>query len=153
MSGNVLALTVEEGIMGKVIAQIELSNPIDEDLVQHGKLSPDQVRKIKLDALVDTGATMLSIPEDQIKALGVRPIRSATSRYADGRREQRWIYGPVMIRCMGRVEAISVLAGHIGQPALLGQIPLEGLDLWVDTRGQRLVPNPESPDMPMVEVY
>ena len=142
-----------EGQMGKILQEIELSNTVDENLAQQGKLPQDQVRRVKVVAVVDTGATMLSIPEDLIQQLGLPLLRRAAARYADGRRESRGIYGPVTIRVLGRVEVVSVLAGHPGQPALLGQIPLEGLDLHADPRGKRLIPNPESPDLPLVEVY
>ena len=36
--------------------------------------------------------------------------------------------------------------------APLGQIPREGLDLHVDPKGQRLVPNPDSADTPLSEM-
>src|SRR5579862_6056457 len=127
--------------MGRVTTQIELTNIRDER------------RKIQLTALVDTGATMLSIPEEDIKKLGLKIIRQATSKYADGRKEIRNIYGGATLKVLNRVCTVDVLAGHAGQPALLGQIPLEGLDLIVDPRRQLLTTNPESPDMPMVEVY
>jgi predicted aspartyl protease len=142
-----------EGTMGKIMQKISLANADDEAVCRRGLLSEEKVRRIELEALVDTGATMLSIPEDLIQQLGLPLLRRATTRYGDGRRESRGVYGPVTIRVLGRVEVVSVLAGHPGQPALLGQIPLEGLDLHADPRGQRLIPNPESPDMPLVEVY
>ena len=139
--------------MGRVAVRIQLVNAADEELRARRKLGARHVRAVELDALVDTGATMLSVPEDVLKKLGLRVVRKATVTYADGRKETRRIYGPAMIRVMGRTEFISVLAGHRGQPALLGQIPLEGLDLHVDPKGRQLVPNPASPDMPSVEVY
>ena len=139
--------------MGRIMQEIDLANADDEALCRRGFLPKENVRLVKLKALVDTDATMLSIPEELVQQLGLTLLRHATTRYADGRRESGGIYGPVTIRVLGRVEVVSVLAGHPGEPALLGQIPLEGLDLHVDPRGQRLIPNPESPDMPLVEVY
>ena len=42
-----------------------------------------------------------------------------------------------------------------GMPPLLGQIPLEALDLLIDSKNQRLILNPESPDpeMALVDVF
>jgi len=38
-----------------------------------------------------------------------------------------------------------------GSAPLVGQIPLEELDLIVDPRGQELRPNPEHPDGPVLD--
>lgn len=140
--------------MGKVIVDVELVNSDDEALLSRGHLKADQVRGLKISALVDTGATLLTLPEDDIKKLGLRFFREATSRFANGQVAKRKIYGPVKIQVQGRIDSVLALAGHPGMPALLGQIPLEGLDLMVDSKRQRLVPgHPESPDSQLVEVY
>ena len=48
---------------------------------------------------------------------------------------------------MGRRTEVDAIVEPSRSVALLGQIPLESLDFWVDPSGQRLVPNPESPDV------
>ena len=138
--------------MGKVVVEIEVVNSEDVGLQRRSLLTSGEVRRAKLMALVDTGATMISIPEDAIERLGLPVVRQATSKYADGRTERRNIYGPATLNLLGRTCTVDVLSSHTGQPALLGQLPLEGLDLLVDPRRQRLIPNPESPDMPMVDM-
>ena len=141
--------SVGENDVGKVVVEIELVNAVDEANLLQGNLSPGKVRKVRIQAIVDTGSTALSVPEDLIKKLGLPVLSQVISKYADGRREPRNVYGPALIRLMNRQEVVSVLSGHPAQPALLGQIPLEGLDLLVDCKRQRLIVNPESPDMPM----
>lgn len=47
---------------------------------------------------------------------------------------------------------VDVLSVPVGALALLGQIPLEGLDFVVDPRSQRLAPNPAAPDPAMALV-
>lgn len=136
--------------VGKVVVDFELTNAGDEEMVRRKQMKPDAVRRIRVQgAIVDTGSTVLSIPEELIKQLGLSVLRQAWSIYADGRREPRNVYGNATIHLMGRTDTVTVLAGHKGQPPLLGQIPLEGLDLHVDCKHQRLIPNPESPDMPL----
>lgn len=129
----------------RVRAEIELSNLMDEELAKP--------RRVCLIAFVDTGVTTLSVPEDEIKKLGLTVIRLTITKGADGRREIRSIYGGAKLKILNRACSIDVLASHAGQPALLGQIPLAGLDLVIDHQRQLLTTNPESPDMPMVEVY
>ncbi len=144
----------EDATMGKVIVQVEMSSYDDEAAVEEGRLKPEQVRRSKIDALVDTGSTLMVLPEEEIRKLGLRVIREAVSRFANGQSSTRKIYGPVRIRVMSREELVLVMPAHPGMPALLGQIPLEGLDLMVDSKRQRLVPgHPDYPDSQLVEVY
>ena len=140
--------------MGKVVVEVELINSYDAEKCEDGLLKPELVRRMKLPTLVDTGSTLLSIPEDEIKKLGLRLFKEVQSRFANGQTAMRKIYGPVVIKLMGRSDIVLAMAGHPGMPALLGQIPLEGLDLMVDSKRQRLVPgHPDFPDVQLVEVY
>jgi predicted aspartyl protease len=138
--------------MGKVWAEIEVSNDSDEVGVREGRLAPEAVRKAEVRALVDTGATLLVLPEEVIGRLGLALRRTVQSRLADGKLHPRRVYGPVLIRAFKRTMSVEALEAPPGVPALLGQIPLECLDLLVDSRNQRLVRNPESPDPEMALV-
>ena len=135
-----------EPCMGKVMVEIEVANYQDEGLVQAGVLPPGKVRKVQLKALVDTGATLLVLPEDAIEKLGLPVLRKASTRLGDGRFVTRTVYGSAKLAVQRRLVTVDVLSAPQGVPPLLGQIPLEGLDLIVDSKNQRLIPNPESPD-------
>jgi hypothetical protein len=54
---------------------------------------------------------------------------------------------------MGRNGAFQVVEVDDDVPNLLGQIPLEYLDLVVDPKGRKLIPNPEHGDKQMSEEY
>ena len=140
--------------MGKVVVEVELISSDDEAKCAEGTLRPDQVRRLKMPLLVDTGCTLLSIPKVEIDRLGLRVVKEVQSRFANGQSAMRKIYGPVVIKLQGRVDIVLAMEGHPGMPGLLGQIPLEGLDLMVDSKRQRLVPgHPDFPDVQLVEVY
>jgi predicted aspartyl protease len=141
--------------MGKVWEDVELSNASDEFLLKSGKLPAEGVRKTQVHALVDSGATMLVLPLESITALGLQLTRTARSRFADGKIHERNIYGPVKVKVFKRTMQAEALEGAPGMPALLGQIPLEALDLLIDSKNQRLILNPESPDpeMALVDVF
>lgn len=47
---------------------------------------------------------------------------------------------------------IFVLAEPIGATPLVGQVVLELLDLLIDPKSRKLIPNPKSPEMPMREI-
>ena len=144
----------ESGEMGKVLVDVEIVNHEDEGLVARGHLTANEVRRTTVNTLVDTGAMLVSIPEDEIAKLGLRVVREAVSKYANGQKSVRKIYGPVHIKVMGREDHVLVMASHPGMPALLGQLALEGLDLVVDPKRQRLAPgHADYPNEQLIEMY
>lgn len=140
--------------MRKVMVEVELVNATDDNLCRQGLLPVEKVRRMNLTVLVDTGMTGLSLPESAIQKLGLIVIKEATSIFANGQTAKRKVYGSVIVNVMGRSSINWTVVTPAGVPPLLGQIPLEQMDLMVDSRNQRLVPgHPESPDMEVFENY
>lgn len=134
------------------MTKVKLTNTDDLARVQAGVLRPDQVRELELEALVDTGATSLVLPADVVAALGVREVGRRKVRYADGRVEEIPWVGSLQIEILGRAmhgEALVVAAGAM---PLVGQIPLENLDLIVDPKSREARVNPASPDAPLLDL-
>lgn len=138
-----------------MVVEIKVSNVVDIAKVHEGVLRLESVRTTTPRAIVDTGATLLVLPEEIIARLGIPAVRQVTSRVANGRRMERPVYGPVRVEVQGRVVNCDTLSSPPGGPAFLGQIPLEGLDFVVDLQGQRLIPNPKAPDpnLALVDVF
>ena len=126
--------------MGKVIERIKITN----------LLNPK--KSVEIDAVIDTGATMLVLPLNTVKKLGLRKMRSVEVRYANNKTEVKPIYGVVTVEIKGRAGEFDVLAEAKDSQALIGQIVLEQLDLVVDPKKKIVAPNPMSPNMPMVEI-
>lgn len=59
--------------MGQVKAKIKVENLVDVLLAERGELPPEKVRQVEMEALVDTGATLLCLPSGVIKELGLSP--------------------------------------------------------------------------------
>ena len=110
------------------------------------------LREIELEAVIDTGATMLVLPQNVIDKLNLRKMREVKVRYANNKTEIKSIYGVVTVEICGRAGEFNVLAEPEGAQPLVGQIILEQLDLIVDPGTRKVFPNPRSPEMPMVEV-
>jgi clan AA aspartic protease len=136
--------------MGEVRVQIKLTNAVDEELVNRGLLNPSLLRVYETQALVDTGSTRTVIPNSIVQQLGLRIRSQEIAQYADGRQETVGVTGPVIIELLGRqtIEAAMVT----GNEVLIGQTVLETLDLLVDCKNQRLIPNPAHPDQPVLRV-
>ena len=115
------------------------------DLLQarDGTLKPADVRTLEVDdALVDTGATMLSLPKSLIKRLGLKMFTSRRMRTARGTAKFK-IYDAVRLTIQDRFCTIDVAEVPEDCPVLIGQVALEMLDFVVDPKRQKLIGNPE----------
>jgi predicted aspartyl protease len=139
--------------MGKALVTAKVENLFDLYEVEQGRMASDQVRAIDVkDALVDTGASLLSLPTRYVKQLGLTQVRERTARTVGGVIRLR-IYSVVRLTIQGRDVPTEVCEVPDDCPVLIGQIPLEGLDFVVDLAGQRLIGNPEHGGEQMIELY
>jgi len=139
------AVSFGEKKMGLVYADIELISGDDLALFHRGFLPEDQIKHMRVSALVDSGAYMLVINEEIREQLDLRVLAEQTGRLADETEIKVKVVGPIEIRFENRRATADayVIPGNV-EP-LLGVIPMEDLDVVVDPIQQRLVVNPESP--------
>ncbi|MBM2814917.1 MAG: hypothetical protein HW421_1679 [Ignavibacteria bacterium] len=133
--------------MGSVYADIDIYSWGDIFLQQSGYLKEEQIRKVKVNALVDSGSYMLAINEDIKKKLGLQTIHRQTMELANGSKEDVDIVGPVDVRFENRRCSCDAVVLSGNNEVLLGAIPMEDLDVVIDPKQQKLVVNPESPLM------
>jgi len=139
--------------MGKVTVPARIENLEDVYQEARGTLAPQQVRSVDVaDALVDTGATLLSLPARFVRELGLRRTRSRTARTAAGD-VQFGIHQAVRLTVQERDCVVEVAEIPDDCPVLIGQIPLEMLDFVVDTTGQKLIGNPEHGGKQMIDMF
>jgi len=125
-----------------------------EDLyrVQRGELLEESVRRVEIsDALVDTGATTLSMPRHLIDQLGLLPIRSRRVLTTSGVRDVA-IFGAVRLTVNGRDCVCDVVEVDDACPVLIGQVPLELMDFVVDPSRRMLMGNPAHGGEHMLEL-
>jgi len=138
--------------MGRVMTKIKLTNQGDLDRAEDGLLPPEHVRTAEIDALVDSGCTMLVLPEDVVARLGLREKRRSTVRYADGRVASVRRVGGLVVEILGRDMSCDALVHPAGTTPLIGQLQLEQLDLVIDAKSRQLTVNPASPDAPLLDI-
>jgi predicted aspartyl protease len=139
--------------MGRVTVAAKIESVDDLVLARKGLLPADQVRSVEVtDALVDTGATILSMPKSMIEQLGLEPLRSRMAVTSAGTKTVK-IYGGVRLSVEGRDCTTDVSELPDECPVLIGQIPLELLDFVVDMQGRRLIGNPAHGGEQMLEMY
>jgi clan AA aspartic protease len=137
--------------MGKVVVTIKLTNLFDLAMLGR-KVSERKPRTVAVEALVDTGATRLYLKPSVIRKLGLVRVDAVRSQTTNGE-AIRFKYEPVQLELMGRKENFDVIEVPESVPNLLGQVPLEVLDLVVDTSGRKLIPNPAHGGEQMTEEY
>ena len=139
--------------VGKVLVPARIENLFDLKAVEEGRLTSEQVRRVEItEALVDTGATYLSLPRRLINELGLTLIETKIARTTAGP-VSFGVYEPVRLTVQGRDCEIRVSEVPDSCPVLIGFIPLEMLDFVVDPKGQRLIGNPEHGGDWMIDMF
>jgi len=138
--------------MGLVMTKIKLSNYIEFHAAKNGLLPPDAVRSIEVDALADTGAIELCIPEELVEVLGVTVMRHRRVTVADGRKLEVAIVGPLEVEVLGRGTFADAIVLPRGTRPLLGALQMEQLDLVVVPRTGEVIGNPAHPDGPLIPI-
>jgi predicted aspartyl protease len=144
---------METNGMGRVLTEAKVENLRDLWDAERGMVSDAQVRRLVIDdALVDTGATLLSLPTSMIEQLGLAKTGSKRVTSSTGGGEAN-LYSAVRLTIQGRSCTMDVMEVPDGVPALIGQIPLEHLDFVVDLRNQVLIGNPAHGGEHVYELY
>lgn len=120
--------------MGLVNANIILRNPRESN-----------IEALEVNALVDSGAVHLCIPEHIKIQLKLDEIDKKEATLADGRKLLVPYVGPLEIRFKNRVGFTGALV--MGDQILLGSIPMEDMDLVIIPGKRILDVNPDSPNI------
>jgi predicted aspartyl protease len=140
--------------MGRVLTAIKAENMEDLFALKRGLIQPGEVRTVEVkEALVDTGATILSLPTRLIKELGLDFKYYRHTETPVGLRKVR-VFSPVRLLVQDRECVVDVAEiANRRAPALVGQIPLELMDFVVDPRQGRITPNPAHDGKWVMELY
>ena len=120
--------------MGLVNTKIILKNPREAKL-----------KAMEVDALVDSGAVHLCIPEHIKVQLKLEEIDKKEATLTDGEKKLVSYVGPIEIRFKNRIGFTGALV--MGDQVLLGAIPMEDMDLVIIPNKRILDINPESPNI------
>jgi len=113
-----------------------------EEMIERVKLTSlfEEEKSVEMDAVIDTGATMVVLP-NMVEELGLRKMREVKVRYANNKVETKPIIEPK--GCTANLDVRRKLTVSYRQVLL---------DLIVELKTRKLIPNPASPEMPMMEI-
>jgi predicted aspartyl protease len=131
--------------MGKVTTTLTIINRADEILAANGVLPATEIRKITLnDVLVDTAATVLSLPKLIIQQLDLSPLKEVLTSTAAGY-QRATVFQDAKVSLMGREGVFQCFELPGGDNPLLGVIPMEELGVAIDLQKQELKLLPMEP--------
>jgi clan AA aspartic protease len=133
--------------MGLIFVDIELVNSDDMAFVRRQQMIAGDVRRLTVNALVDTGAYKLTISERVRRELGLFTIEKEVATLADGSKIEVDIAGPVEVRFQNRRTTVDAIVIPGDEQTLLGAIPLEGMDVVIDPKAGTMVVNPANPNI------
>jgi clan AA aspartic protease len=101
-------------------------------------------RPIEVEALADTGATYLAIPDHIRLQLALEETSQKEVTLADGSRKMVPYVGPIETKFKNRVAYVGAIV--MGDEVLLGAIPMEDMDLVVVPQERAVDVNPLNPN-------
>ena len=125
--------------MGLVHARIQLSNALRPDLAA-----------VEVDALVESGASELCIPEGLRQQLALESFEIRTAELADG--SQHEVDVVEAVRIFFKTRRTVTTAVVIGNEVLLGAIPMQAMDVLIDPKSEQLILPPDRPNLALVKV-
>ena len=139
--------------MGRVTCEAIIENPEDLWAVKKQLIPASMARRVVVpDALIDTGATLLSLPKSLIQQLGLEKVVDKRVKTSAGD-VIAGMYSAVKLTIQGRTCTMDVMEVPDSVPVLIGYIPLEHLDFVVDPKAQKLIGNPAHEGIHTYEMY
>jgi len=113
---------------------------------------PEEERgeEIVCEAVVDSGAIQFSLPAELIERLKLIEIDQVQVRTADGVKHEYRVMGIAEVEVQERSTRVQVIELPGGTKPLLGAVPLEEMDWHISPSENKLIPNPQSPDEPLL---
>ena len=129
-----------EADMARFSVDFEIANGDDLALARRGLLPPDQIRRVTLKGVIDTGAARLVLPAWVVGQLDLPGAGTTRVRYADHRRTERQVVQQAQVYLLGRTGSFDAIVEPDRDDALIGALVLETFDLLVDPFSERLLP-------------
>lgn len=138
--------------MGLIHAEIELINGTDLDMVRRNLLDKEDVKRIWVEALVDTGSYMLAINRNIQEYLDLPIVERRKAQLANGDIIECDVVSSVELRFKNRATTCRAIVLPGDSEVLLGAIPMEDMDVLIHPLRQELIVNPDHPTMAQMKL-
>jgi hypothetical protein len=138
--------------MGLVYANLTLFNASDLYLKNEGKILENEIRHTQVTMLVDSGAYMMAVNEETKEKLGLQIVRKQKFELGNGEVEEFDIVGYIEVHFENRTAVCNAILLKGNTEMLLGAIPMEEMDVIIHPSKNKLIVNPEHPDVPQLKM-
>ncbi|KAA5534951.1 hypothetical protein F0919_10150 [Taibaiella lutea] len=138
--------------MGLVYADIEIINAEDIVLSRRFIIGEDEIRRMSLNLLVDTGSYMLCINESIQEQLQFPVVEKRKAQLANSQIVECDVVSMVELKFKNRRTICNAMVLPGDSEPLLGAIPLEDMDVLIHPLKQELIVNPEHPYFAQMKV-
>jgi clan AA aspartic protease len=138
--------------MGVIHAEIELINGEHLGMARRNLMDKDDVKRITVQALVDTGNYMLAINENIQQYLDLPIVEKRNAQLANGEIMECDVVSTVELKFKNRRTMCNAIVLPGDSEVLLGAIPLEDMDVLIHPLRQELIVNPDHPTMAQIKL-
>jgi len=131
--------------MGLVYADIELINAGEIEMARRHIIGEDEIKRMHINALVDTGSYMLCINETIQEQLQFPVVEKRKAQLANSSVLECDVVSMVELKFKNRRTICNAMVLPGDSEPLLGAIPLEDMDVLIHPLRQELIVNPEHP--------
>ena len=138
--------------MGLVYADIELINALDVGNAKKNIIGEDEIKRLKLNMIVDSEAYMMAINETIQSQLELDFVEKRKVQVADSRVVEYDVVGPVLVKFANRQAMCNAFVLPGDSEPLLGAIPMGEMDVLIHPQRQELIVNPQHPNYAVLKM-
>jgi clan AA aspartic protease len=131
--------------VGLIYANIELINAIDLGMSKRSIIGINEIKRLNVNMLVDTGSEYMCINETIQQQLDLPFLEKRKGVLADGSVVEYDVVGPIEVRFENRRCSVDAMVIPGNNEPLLGAIPMEDMDVLIHPHKRQLMVNPEHP--------
>jgi clan AA aspartic protease len=131
--------------MGLIYAELELINADEIALANRNIIGIDDIKRITVNMLVDSGSYYMCINETVKEQLDLSVIEKRKGQLANGQIVEYDVVGPIEVKFKNRRCHVDAMVLPGDSEMLLGAIPMEDMDFLIHPLRQELIVNPEHP--------
>ena len=106
--------------MGEIRTEVALDTAGDREHFLRGGCEEVAIRQTSVEGVIDTGAVTLMLPQNVVERLGLGNQGTPFVSYADERRDERPLAGPVSVRIGDRAMIMNCIVGPPLSEPLIG---------------------------------